>query len=109
MPHKPQQRGKPRSQSVGLPATINKDKRASVVTNSVAQNKTTKKAGVSCAKERTAKPPKNDINQPSTGARLPSVVMSLPEKVAISYLHSAVMFVVAGSENIAGNGTEDEQ
>lgn len=85
MPHEAQQRRKPRSHSVTLPTAISKDKKPSLVTNSVAQSKTTKKP-VSCAKDRSASLSISGNSQPSTSTRLPSVVTSLPEKVTLSYL-----------------------
>ena len=84
MPHKAQRKGKQRSsQAITLPAAISKDKKESLVTNSVAQGKTTKKMAGD-TKERSTKLSAlsiSDINKPSTSTQLPSVVASQPEKV----------------------------
>ena len=89
IPQKTQQSNKPRSQSVTLPTGINKDKRTSVVTNNATHRKTNKTG--SCTKERSASILTSDVNPSSTSTRLPSVVMGLPEKVALLYLCTAVV------------------
>lgn len=78
-PHKTRQSKKLRSQSVTLPTAINKEKRVSIASNSGTQRKTTTKT-VNRTKERSASIPAS--NPSSTNARLPSVTMGLPEKVA---------------------------
>lgn len=112
-----QQSDKLRSHSVTLPTSVNNNNMTvrSVMTNDATKgNKTTRKA-VNSPRERFTKSdtlPVSDISRPSTSTRLPPAVMSLPEKVTPSFCNIfplLMVFTIAGSEDTAGNGTEDEQ
>ena len=84
IPHKAQQMSKQRSsQAITLPFAISKDKKKLLVTNSVAQGKTTKKMAGD-TKEKSTKLSAlsiSDTIKPSTSTQLSSVVASEPEKV----------------------------
>lgn len=91
-PRKAQQRDKKRPQSVTSPTPISKDRKTSAVTNSVLRETITKSANPTGERfTRSATLPMSDISRPSTSTRLPSVVMSLPEKVVLSLYYVIMM------------------